>query len=151
MSISYRLVQRRDMSKGAGPDDKLYYAQSVSNGSVDFNTVCENIAKISTASTGDVKVVLDGLIYEIKRAMKSGQIVQIVGLGSFQAIVSSSGSTTQEDFQASQVKTPKIVFRASKDLRQTAMNLTFNKIDLATETPEGGEDDEEIEDGPVVQ
>lgn len=127
MAITYKLVQKKDMHKDAEADAKLYYAQSLSNGTVEFADVCENIAKISTASTGDVKLVLDGLVYEIKRAMKAGQIVQIEGLGNFQATVSSTGAETEEGFQASQVKTPKITFRASKELKQAAGNVSIQK------------------------
>lgn len=145
MAITYKLVQRKDMHKDAEEDAKLYYAQSLSNGTVEFADVCENIAKISTASTGDVKLVLDGLVYEIKRAMKAGQIVQIEGLGNFQATVSSTGAETEEGFQASQVKTPKITFRASKELKQAAGNVSIQKT--GTPVASSSTDDEEERPG----
>ena len=41
MSMKYKLVQRKDFSKDASPDSKLYYAQIVNNGTVDLKELCE--------------------------------------------------------------------------------------------------------------
>ena len=59
MSMKYKLVQRKDFSKDASPDSKLYYAQIVNNGTVDLKELCENIAEESALSSADVRGVFD--------------------------------------------------------------------------------------------
>ena len=40
MSVKYRLVLRKDMTKGAAADAKLFYAASSSNGMCDLASWC---------------------------------------------------------------------------------------------------------------
>lgn len=54
MPIKYRLVLRKDMTKGAAAGSKLYYAVNKSTGTCDFEELCDQIADRSTASRGDV-------------------------------------------------------------------------------------------------
>ena len=51
MAISYTLVQRKDMSKGALEDAKLYYAQAVSTRRVEFDDLCDEIAETCTLTS----------------------------------------------------------------------------------------------------
>ena len=62
MAISYTLVQRKDMSRGALEDAKLYYAQAVSTRRVDFDDLCDEIAETCTLTSADIKAVLDRVI-----------------------------------------------------------------------------------------
>lgn len=128
MAIQYKLVLRKDMSKGAAEDAKLYYAQTSAGGTVDFSSICENIASRSTASRGDVMLVLDGFIYEIKRALQKGEVVRLDGLGSFQAVAGSKGALTEEEFNVSLMKQPKIIFRPSLELKQAASAASFQRM-----------------------
>ena len=63
MAISYTLVQRKDMSKGALEDAKLYYALAVSTRRVDFDDLCDEIAETCTLTSADIKAVLDRVIW----------------------------------------------------------------------------------------
>ena len=57
MAISYTLVQRKDMSRGALEDAKLYYAQAVSTRRVEFDDLCDEIAETCTLTSADIKAV----------------------------------------------------------------------------------------------
>ena len=50
MPIKYRLVLRKDMTKGAAAGSKLYYAVNKSTGTCDFEELCDQIADRSNAS-----------------------------------------------------------------------------------------------------
>ena len=50
MAVHYHLVLRKDMTKGAAEDSKLYYAQTSASGMNDLKQMCENIAARTTAS-----------------------------------------------------------------------------------------------------
>ena len=77
MSLTYHLVQRPDKSEGALEGSKLYYGQIKIRQQVDFDTLCERIADRSTASKGDVMVVIDGLIRVLTTELQAGNSVQI--------------------------------------------------------------------------
>ena len=77
MSVKYRLVLRKDMTKGAAADAKLFYAASSSSGMCDLAGLCEIIADRSAATAGDVKLVLDGLLFVVKQKLQDGQTIQL--------------------------------------------------------------------------
>ena len=77
MSVRYKLVLRKDLSKDAPAGAQKYYASVNNNGTLPFKQMCQSIAAYSTASPGDVKVVLDGLMFFMKDALLRGEIVQM--------------------------------------------------------------------------
>ena len=136
MPIKYRLVLRKDMTKGAAADSKLYYAVNKSTGTCDFEELCDQIADRSTASRGDVHVVVDGLLYILKQRLQKGETVQLGDLGHFQAVIGSKGTKLESDFNASLIKRPRIVFRPS-----VTSLVKFEKIVPDAPAP-GGSDSE---------
>lgn len=62
MSVKYKLVLKKDLTQGATADAKRYYASAPVSGMMDFDSICELIADRSTASDGDVALVVLGLI-----------------------------------------------------------------------------------------
>lgn len=135
MPIKYRLVLRKDMTKGAAADSKLYYAVNKSTGTCDFEELCDQIADRSTASRGDVHVVVDGLLYILKQRLQLGD------LGHFQAVIGSKGTKLESDFNASLIKRPRIVFRPSVTLKSVTSLVKFEKIVPDAPAP-GGSDSE---------
>ena len=141
MPIKYRLVLRKDMTKGAAADSKLYYAVNKSTGTCDFEELCDQIADRSTASRGDVHVVVDGLLYILKQRLQKGETVQLGDLGHFQAVIGSKGTKLESDFNASLIKRPRIVFRPSVTLKSVTSLVKFEKIVPDAPAP-GGSDSE---------
>ena len=141
MPIKYRLVLRKDMTKGAAASSKLYYAVNKSTGTCDFEELCDQIADRSTASRGDVHVVVDGLLYILKQRLQKGETVQLGDLGHFQAVIGSKGTKLESDFNASLIKRPRIVFRPSVTLKSVTSLVKFEKIVPDAPAP-GGSDSE---------
>lgn len=52
MSVKYKLVLKKDLTKGAATDAKRYYASANVTGMMDFDTICDVVADRSTASDG---------------------------------------------------------------------------------------------------
>ena len=129
MSMKYKLVQRKDFSKDASPDSKLYYAQIVNNGTVDLKELCENIAEESALSSADVRGVFDRLTRQLRTHLQNGRTVVIDGFGSFRPTVGSKGVANEEDFDAAtMMRTPKIVFTPHADLRETYNKVVYERI-----------------------
>lgn len=59
MSAKYKLVKRRDFTKGAPEGATKIYAQLVNNGTVGFEELCEGIAEETALTSADVKACLD--------------------------------------------------------------------------------------------
>lgn len=76
MSVKYKLVLKKDLTKGAATDAKRYYASANVTGMMDFDTICDVVADRSTASDGDVALVLLGLIRCMQEALlHAGSVV----------------------------------------------------------------------------
>ena len=84
MALKYKLIQRKDMSKDAEEGDKKYYGSISATGTCGMDQICSSISAYSTASPGDVKLVLDGLAFVASEALLRGEVVQFGELGNFQ-------------------------------------------------------------------
>ena len=123
MPAKYKLVLRKDMRKDAQ----------------------------STASSGDVKLILDELVNVMRRNLGKGEVVKVGELGSFQLQFGSTGTLTEKEFSHALIKSRRIVFRPGKLLKDAIKNYTFEKI--ASGAPDegsaGGEDDRPGELSPL--
>lgn len=144
MAVKYRLVQRKDMSKDAAEDAKLFYAVSSSTGMCDTDKLCEIIADRSAATPGDVKLVLDGVLYVLREKLPDGQTIQVGALGYFQASLGSQGAMTEKEFSANLIKRRRILFRPGKQLVQLSENFKTERYSSGTTTPKEDEDDRPV-------
>lgn len=147
MSVKYKLVLRKDLSKDAAEGAQKYYASVNSNGMMTFQQTCTAISAYSTASPGDVKVVMDGLLFVLKESLLRGEVVQLGELGNFQINVGSSGTATAEEFKASLIRKPRIVFRPSVSLKDILDKVNFERINIGTSDKDNGNKD----DRPVIE
>ena len=126
------------MSKDAAPDAKLFFAVSSSTGMCDTTQLCEIIADRSAATAGDVKLVLDGLLFVVKQKLQDGQTIQLGDLGYFQAVLGSKGSPTKKEFTTDLVRRPRVVFRPGKTLLELAKKLKVERMVLDKNEPDSG-------------
>lgn len=145
MSLKYHLVQRPDKRKGATEGSKLYYGQVRAQGTIDFNRLCETIAAYSTASKGDVMLVIDGLLFVLKQSLADGNIVQMGEFGNFRMSAGSSGVETEKEFSTSLFKKGRIIFTPGSMLKEITTKNKFEKLDVITKTETETEDDGPIE------
>lgn len=62
MPAKYTLVLRNDMRKDAVAGSKLYYANAKASGECGMYELCDLISLSSTASAGDVRLILDDIV-----------------------------------------------------------------------------------------
>lgn len=116
--LRYKLVQRKDMSKGALEGSKLYYPQVVNQGRVSFDSLCEEVAEQSSLTSGDIKNCMDRLINCLVRHLKEGRSVDCGDLGSFRINIRSTGADTPETYDAAtMMRKPSIQYYLGKKLR----------------------------------
>ena len=133
MSVKYKLVLKKDLTKGAATDAKRYYASANVTGMMDFDTICDVVADRSTASDGDVALVLLGLIRCMQEALLRGEVVQLGALGNFRLSLGSSGSL---------IRKPRIIYSPGVKLREMIAKVSIERIGQETDKSDaGGEDD----------
>ena len=137
MPAKYTLVLRKDMRKGAAEGSKLFYANAKAAGTCGMYELCDLISLSSTASPGDVRLILDSLIEVMKRSLGKGEVVQVGELGNFQLQFGSTGTTTKKEFNQALIKSKRIVFRPGKMLRDAISNYSFEKIPDPSDKEEG--------------
>lgn len=147
MALKYKLVQRKDMSKGAVEGSKKFYGSVSATGTLGFEQICSSISAYSTASPGDVKLVLDGLVFVASEALLRGEVVQLGDLGNLQLKVGSEGVVKAEDYDASLFKSPHIVFRPSLRLKKAVAKVSVEKWPVVTVSGGNSSGD----DRPVIE
>lgn len=116
--LRYKLVQRKDMTKGALENAKLYYPQVINQGRVSFDSLCEEVAEQSSLTSGDIKNCMDRLINCLVRHLKEGRSVDCGDLGSFRINIRSTGAATPEAYDAAtMMRQPGVQYFAGKKLR----------------------------------
>lgn len=140
-SVSPRINPR---DKEAAPK---YYARMQASGTVDFDTLANEISYATSLTDGDVSNVLRALVVQMKKNLTDGKIVKLDGFGSFQFQVSSKGSVTEEDYRASLIQKVRIQFKPGRLIREVLNinSLSFQKVKPRKSAPskteeEGGED-----------
>lgn len=145
MPLKYHLVLRADKRKNAAAGAQLYYGQIRSERTILFPHLCDLISDNSTASSGDVKIVIDGLVRVMQRSMGFGDVMQLGDLGNFRMVAGSSGVATQEAFNTTLFKKGHIVFSPGSVLRKLETDIKFEKGKFGNNELGGGDDDSVIE------
>ena len=141
-SVSPRINPR---DKEAAPK---YYGHVQANGDIDTREMAERIQETCTVHKSDVFAVLIALEDVITDALKSGEIVRLGDLGTFQICISSKGAETEKDYSDTLIKKARINFRPGSALVGILTNLTFQKVKVRSskldkedeQEEEGGED-----------
>ena len=137
-SVSPRINPR---DKDAAPK---YYGHVQARGDISLREMAERIQSTCTVHKSDVFAVLVALEDVITEALKSGEIVRLGDLGTFQISISSKGAATEEDYTDSLIKKARINFRPGSALMGALSGLTFQKVAVKYTK---NEEDEVVEEG----
>ena len=143
MPAKYKLVLRKDMRKDAAEGSKLYYASANTTGTCDVYELCDLISAQSTASSGDVKLILDELVNVMRRNLGKGEVVKVGELGSFQLQFGSTGTLTEKEFSHALISCRRFDCRSGSGGNDALMNYTVEPIGCGGPAggSAGGEDD----------
>lgn len=138
MSLKYRIVLKKDMSKGAAAGAQLFYGQVRSLEKTSFKALCALVSDYCTAKKGEVELVVDGLINVMKNLLVSGNVIQMGEFGNFRMTAGSQGSKTLKDFDPLLFKKGRIVFTPGSILKGIVTKPSFLKLE-AFEDPQEAE------------
>lgn len=149
MPLKYRIVLKKDMSKGAATGAQLYYGQIRSTEKTSFKKLCKLVSGYCTAKPGEVELVIDGLIYVLCMLLESGNVIQMGEFGNFRMVAGSRGSSTLKDFNPMMFKKARIVFTPGAMLRQLIAEASYDRLDPFTDPEEKSNQGED--DRPVIE
>lgn len=125
MSVKFNVIQKGNPSQPTDP--KKYYAAAHSSGEVTIRQLCKEIASLSTASAGDVMVVLESLIELVPKMLSDGKIVRLGDFGSFSVTIKSLGYDKASDVKANAIVSSKITFKPGKILKNAMVSTVYEK------------------------
>ena len=125
-SVTYSVVPR--INPREKNDPPKYYAQAQASGDVNIREMSERIQASCTVTKADVYAVLVSMEDVIIDALKSGEIVRLGDLGTFQIGVSGKGTLTEEEYDSSLIQKARINFRPGIALSGILTNLTYAKV-----------------------
>ena len=142
-NVTYSVVPRINPREKSDPPK--YYAQAQASGDVNIREMSERIQSTCTVTKADVYAVLVSMEDVIIDALKSGEIIRLGDLGTFQIGISSKGDLTEEDYDDSLIKKARINFRPGVALVGILTNLSYQKVSVksskADKKEEEGNDD----------
>jgi predicted histone-like DNA-binding protein len=125
MAVKYSINERGNPLQPQQP--KKWYANAKGTGDVTLRALSKEIAARSTVAPADTQAVLVALTEVLVQHLANGKIVRLGDFGAFQVSIGSAGAETKEKFNASLIKTKKVVFRPGIDIKEMLYNLKFEK------------------------
>ena len=125
-NVTYSVVPRIDPRQKTDPPK--YYAQAQASGDVSIREMSERIQQTFTVTKSDVYAVLVSMEDVIIDALKSGEIVRLGDLGTFQIGVSGKGTLTEEEYDSSLIQKARINFRPGIALSGMLTTLSYAKV-----------------------
>ena len=125
-NVTYSVVPR--INPREKNDPPKYYAQAQASGDVNIREMSERIQQTCTVTKADVYAVLVSMEDVIIDALKSGEIVRLGDLGTFQIGVSGKGTLTEEEYDSSLIKKARINFRPGMALAGMLTTLSYAKV-----------------------
>ncbi len=132
MPKAYR-VTRRELQIGSRKGETVYNVSPVSYGVLGSDDVARQIAAESTASSGDVKNVLDRYAYYVVENLKKGYSIELLGFGTlYLRFITGRSVTAEKDATAALVKSLVPGFRPAYTLvnKNRIYSLVPDKITL---------------------
>lgn len=127
MTVLYKAVKMNSPLKKEGRKEQ-YYPRVAKRSKKNLIGVAKRISQSSTYSTTDVVGVLEAFTNLIPELLMDNYSVEFGDLGTFSLHVSGEGVNSEEEMNASKIKSVKMAFRPSPRVKQDLNNVDFKKI-----------------------
>lgn len=126
MSIRYRLTEVKDNI--SHKPKRGYYAQVVTRGTIDTETLCQHIASSCSLTTADMAAAIIALSQNITDYLLDGYNVNINGIGTFSLSAESEVVENEKDLKSRSVKVKSVNFRSAVSLKKAMTKSKFVKV-----------------------
>ena len=116
MAVPFKKVLRKNPRNQSS--EAKYYPQLVTLGqSTNLENIAYTMKEMSSLSLGDIQSVLTNFVEAMRTALYNGQSVNIKNFGVFSLGARTSGSETAKDCTVKNIKSVRINFRASTNVK----------------------------------
>ncbi len=126
MAVQFKMVPKQNNL--VAPPVVKYYPCAVSTDELHLEDLARIIASRSTMSRADCYGVIMALSEVIGEALSNGAIVKVDSLGTFQLVLQGTPAETEEVLGKSNIKSAKINFKPSKDLKNKMKRITYKRM-----------------------
>lgn len=152
MSKSYKVV-KKTMNMGEKKGQTVYSVRPVSYGTLTTEEVAKQISTESTATTADVKAVLDRYAYYVVENLAKGYNIELLGFGTlYLRFITNKAVSEPKKANANLVKSILPGFRPSFTVDNSGKriyDLTPNRISLVKYKKSDEDDDAEGDNTPA--
>ena len=120
----------------------VYKIQQVNYGTVDTETLIDDIAESSGMNRAMTKAIMEAIVQRACRYIGMGHAVQLGDLGTIKPVFTTKTKETAEELGADNIKSKKIRFYPGARLKQVVKNISISEYDLADGTILDEEDDD---------
>ncbi|NLI37153.1 MAG: hypothetical protein GX416_11685 [Bacteroidales bacterium] len=93
-----------------------FHARAVSKGVITYAQLKTDLEYASSATPGDVSLIMDGIVSQIKRHLSEGESVQLGDLGTFSVGISGPNAIKRKAINATNLEVTDVYFRPRKKL-----------------------------------
>lgn len=129
MAINYQLRKQKTNLQGKKKD--LIVASTIHNGVATLEEIETMVAKISSASEGDVRSVIRTLSELISHNLQQGRIVDLGDLGRLRVNVRCKGADGVENFKSDNIKGAKVIFYPGRLIRNAMRTASIEHKAIA--------------------
>lgn len=123
----YHLIKRLNPLDRETPE-KLYAVPQLV-GRVNADMLAKQISTQTTLTTGDVSNVLKTFVDLLPMFMLMGKSVELEGFGRMRLSFSSDGVDTEEEFTTKMMRSPRIIFNPSSELKKRiADGISYERL-----------------------
>ena len=126
MPVQFKMIPKQNNL--VSPPEVKFFPCAVSKGVVSLDDLAKIISGRCTISRADCYGVVIALSDAIGEALSGGSIVKIQNLGSFQLSLSGTASDDEFSLGKANIKSAKVVYRPSKDLKSKIKRITYKRL-----------------------
>lgn len=125
--MKYKLIQKANPLEPDVP--RKWYASPVKAGTINNYQLSKDISKKSSLTRGAVMNVIENMVDEIPRYLTEGYSVNLSNFGTLRLSLSSEGVANPGEFEPGKIKTTRVVFTPSPELKKTLQQIQFDEIE----------------------
>ena len=124
--MKYKVIEKNNPQQPAEP--KKQYASPVNAGKFTIKDFAKEIAGRSSLTRGDIENVLNNFVDVLPVFLKFGLSVKLGEFGTMRLTLSSEGVPAGEKFDASKIKSTKVVFTPGTNLKEALKDISFEEV-----------------------
>lgn len=126
MAVPFKMVPKRNVL--VSPPVVKYYPVAVAAGSVDFDYLCDKVARRSSMSPADCYGAIIALTDVIGEELLQGNIVTLEHLGSFRLTLKGTPADSETDLGKSNITEAKVIYKPSKIMSRVIRGAKFRRL-----------------------